>query len=170
MNYSSLVIKTDFDKVKDKDVITKINDYQYAFDGNKKTKVYNTKVSPPLGMKYFADTGIKCSNKKKNIYTFVDAKPSEKNILSSASLDLKKIDDSNEKIENPNFNTTKCTKKLVNRTTVGLDGKSKKKSHYVGIETFVTPSLQKMNIGQQFFIGSFAVLGLFLFYKAYIKR
>jgi len=170
MNYSSLVKETDFDKVKDTDVITKINDYQYAFDGNKKTKVYNTKVSPPLGMKYFADTGIKCSNKKKNIYTFVDAKPSEKNILSSASLDLKKIDDSNEKIENPNFNTTKCTKKLVNRTTVGLDGKSKKKSHYVGIETFVTPSLQEMNIGQQFFIGSFAVLGLFLFYKAYIKR
>ena len=163
MNYSSLVIETDFDKVKDKDVIKKINDYQYAFDGNKKTKVYNTKVSLPLGTKYFADTGIQCSNKKNNIYTFVDAKPSQKNILSSASSDLSKI--SEDSIENPNFKTTTCTKKPVKRTTVSLSGKSTKKSHYVGIETFDTPSLQDMNMGQQFFIGSFAVLGLFLFYK-----
>jgi len=174
MNYSSLVIDTSFGNLDTSeykgDIFKKINDYQYAFDGNKKTKVYNTKVSPPLGTKYFADTGIQCSNKKKNIYTFIDAKPSQKNILSSASADLSKIDDSNTKIENPNFKTTTCTKKPVKRTTVGLNGKSKKKSHYVGIETFVTPNLQDMNMGQQFFIGSLAVLGLFLFYKGFLKR
>ncbi len=171
MNYSSLIIDTDFDNISEKKILNKINDYQYAFDGNKKTTVYKTTVSPPLGMKYFADTGIQCSNKKNNIYTFVDAKPSDKkSILSSASADLSKIEEKDDNVfDTPNFKTTTCTKKPVKRTTVGLSGKKKQESHYVGVETFVTPNLQNMDAGQKFFIGSFAVLGLLLFYKGFQK-
>ena len=152
------------------DIFKQLANYQYAMDGNKKTTIYNTKVSPPLGRKYFVDTGIQCSNKKQNIYTFVDAKSSNNNILLSASADLSRINDSDKNIENPNFATTTCTKKPVNLNTVALNGKNRKESHYVGLESFVTPSLQNMNAGQQFFIGSFSVLGLLLFYKAFYKR
>jgi hypothetical protein len=35
MDYSSLVKNTNFDKVKDKNVIKKINDYNNALNGNK---------------------------------------------------------------------------------------------------------------------------------------
>ena len=48
MDYSSLVKNTNFDKVKDKNVIKKINDYNNALNGNK-TSIYNSKVTAPLG-------------------------------------------------------------------------------------------------------------------------
>jgi hypothetical protein len=173
MNYSSLIIDTSFGNLETTeykgDIFKQLANYQYAMDGNK-TTIYNTKVSLPLGVKYFADSGIQCSNKKQNIYTFVDAKSSQKNILLSASADLSKINNIDKNIENPNFATTKCTKKPVKLTTIGLNGKKKKESKIVGTESFVTPSLQTMNAGQQFFIGSFTVLGLLLFYKAFYKR
>ena len=44
--------------------------------------------------------------------------------------------------------------------------KKKTKRRYV--EPLV--NFQDMNLGQQFFIGSFAVLGLYLFYKAISKK
>ena len=174
MNYSSLIIDTSFGNLETNgfkgDIFKQLTNYQYAMDGNKKSSIYNTKISPPLGRKYFADTGIQCSNKKQNIYTFVDAKSSQNNILLSASADLSRINDNDKNIENPNFATTTCTKKPVKMNTVGLNGKKRKESHYVGKESFDIPSLQNMNAGQQFFIGSFTMLGLLLFYKAFYKR
>ena len=157
MDYSLLVKDTNFDKLKNKKVIPKINDYNNALDGNK-TKVYNSKVRAPLGKKYFYNTGIKCG--KNNRYIFANHKPSgKKSIYDSASFSLNQITDK--------LNTTstyKCVKKKFK--TVGVNGKKKTKRRYV--EPLV--NFQDMNLGQQFFIGSFAVLGLYLFYKAISKK
>ena len=176
MNYSELIIDTSFGNLntyeQNGNIFAQIADYQYAFDGSQNTTIYNREVSQPLGMNYYADTGILCNNKNRFIYTFVNAKPSsQQSIISSASEDISKIKDIDANIENSNFATTKCRNKQVKRTTVGINGEKKKESQYVGIEeSFVTPSLQNMNAGQQFFIGSFIVLGLLLFYKAFLKK
>ena len=157
MDYSSLVKNTNFDKLKNKKVIPKINDYNNALNGNK-TSIYKSKVTAPLGKNYFYNTGIKCG--KNNRYIFAEHKPSDKkSIYDSASFSLNQIAD-----ELNTSSTYKCVKKK--KTTVGVNGKKKAKRHYV--EPFV--NLQDMNAGQQFFIGSFAVLGLYLFYKAISKK
>ena len=157
MEYSSLVKDTNFDKVKDKDVIKKINDYNNALNGNK-TSIYKSKVTAPLGKSYFYNTGIKCG--KNNRYIFANHKPSgKKSIYDSAEFSINQIKD------NLNTSTTyKCKKKKF--TTVDVNGKKKAKSY--NVEPFV--NLQEMNVGQQFFIGSIAVLGLYLFYKAISKK
>ena len=157
MEYSSLVKNTNFDKVKNKDVIKKIIDYNNALNGDK-TKIYKSKVTAPLGKRYFYNTEIKCG--KNNRYIFANHKPSGKTgIYDSAEFSLNQI--------NNNLNTSstfKCKKKKF--TTIGVNGKKKTKRHFV--EPFV--NLQDMNVGQQFFIGSIAVLGLYLFYKAISKK
>ena len=63
--------------------------------------------------------------------------------------------------------TKNCKK--VKKTKIDVYGKSKKETKYA-IEPFVLPSFEKMDMGHQFFIGSFTVLGLFLFYKAFLKK
>lgn len=157
MDYSSLVKNTNFDKVKDKDVIKKINDYYNALNGNK-TSIYKSKVTAPLGKNYFYNTGIKCG--KNNRYIFTEHKPSGiKSIYDSAKFSLNQIAD-----ELNTSTTYKCKKKK--KTTVGVKGKKKAKTY--NVEPFV--NLQEMNVGQQFFIGSIAVLGLYLFYKAISKK
>ena len=157
MEYSSLVKVTNFDKVKDKDVIKKINDYYNALNGNE-TSIYKSKVTAPLGKSYFYNTEIKCG--KNNRYIFANHKPSGiKSINDSAEFSLNQIKD------NLNESTTyNCITKTF--TTVGVNGKQKTETY--NVEPFV--NLQEMNVGQQFFIGSVAVLGLYLFYKAISKK
>jgi hypothetical protein len=157
MDYSSLVKKTNFNRVKKKKVMSKIDNYNNALNGYK-TNVYKSKVTAPLGKRYFYNTGIKCG--KNNRYIFANHKPSGiKSIYDSALFSINQIKDK--------FNTSttyKCKKKKF--TTIGVNGKKKAKRHYV--EPFV--NLQEMNVGQQFFIGLIAVLGLYLFYKAISKK
>ena len=89
MEYSSLVKVTNFDKVKDKDVIKKINDYYNALNGNE-TSIYKSKVTAPLGKSYFYNTEIKCG--KNNRYIFANHKPSGiKSINYSAEFSLNQI-------------------------------------------------------------------------------
>ena len=179
MDYYKYVETTNFNETNDagpdlkkgEDIFQRIANYQKAFDGDSTTTLLydpltKTKVSPPLGMSYFYKTDINCSNyPDQSRYTFVDAKTSsQKTILSAATADINNI----KPIIQEDPISTICVKKTY--TTIGTDGKRKSETQYIGKETFVVPSLEKMNVGQQLFIGSFAVLGLFLFYKAFHKR
>ena len=145
MDYSSLIkmVKNPFD-------------YQKAMDGEKSKAI---KADPPIGRRYFQNTGIRCEKSKQNRYFFVDAKPYGKSsIYDSAMRDFNKI--TNELNESAN---NLCIKKQM--TTVGVDGKKKKKTYAVSKEAF-----QNMNAGQQFFIGSLSVLGLYLLYRGIYKK
>jgi hypothetical protein len=131
---------------------TKVINYQNALAGNK-TNVYNKTVSAPIGTRVWKNTYYKCPNyPKEDIYIFVDTKPSTgKSIYDSVNNDI-------------NYNPTtyaNCVKKT--KTTINVGGKKKKETRYT-LDTF-----QNMNTGHQFFISSVAVLGLFLFYKAFFK-
>lgn len=184
MNYSSLITTPEGDDFK------KTAEYQKALDGKKSTAF---SASPPLGRRYLIDTKFRCNNTKNNRYIFINAKPNVslsnisslqqvsvdslydknvKNVLKqlpknsiyySATRDLLRV---SERINTSIIND--CEKKSY--TTIDVNGKPKIESRYVKKESFVTPSLQNMNAGQQFFIGSFTVLGLLLFYKAFLKR
>lgn len=161
MDYSGLIKSTDFSTYK-KNIYTKIQDYQNALDGNK-TNVFKSKVTPPLGMKYFVNTGIKCRNNLDR-YLYIDAKQSvDKSILMSASSDI-------DRVTNDLNQSTKNDCKKIKMPTIDKNGKQKYKIHYVGKEPFISPNLQMMNAGQQLFIGSFTILGLFLFYKALVRK
>jgi hypothetical protein len=181
MNYSSLI------KTPEGDDFKKTAEYQKALDGKKSTAI---SASPPLGRRYLINTKFRCNNTKNNRYIFINAKPNvslstissinqvsvdslyDKNVLKqlpknsiyySAIRDLSRV---SERINSSIIND--CEKKSY--TTIDENGKTKIESQYVKKESFVTPSLQNMNAGQQFFIGSFTVLGLLLFYKAFLKR
>ena len=179
MDYYKYVETTNFNETNDagpvqkkgEDIFKRIANYQNAYDGNSGTTVLydpsstKQKVSPPLGRSYFYETDIRCNNypnQKRHI--FIDAKTSsQKNILAAATADINNI-----KNLSNDPKPTVCVKKTY--TAVGVNGKRKSESQYVGKETFVLPSLGKMDAGQQLFIGSFAVLGLFLFYKVLCKK
>ena len=145
MNYSSLV-----------KIVKNPLDYQKAMDGEKSKAI---KADPPIGRRYFQNTGIKCEKSRQYRHFFVDAKPAWKSsIYDSAMNDFNKItNELNESEKNL------CIKKKM--TTVGVDGKRKKKTYAVSKEAF-----QNMNAGQQFFIGSLSVLGLYLLYKGIYKK
>jgi carboxypeptidase C (cathepsin A) len=191
MNYSSLV------KEPKGDDFAIITEYQKALDGNSSSALA---AALPLGRRYFENTGIRCNNMKNTRSVFIDAKPSavssntsinaiqiDNNVVSADLLsddDAKKIlnELSNNGIyysANKDFSKVSDTlnesskydcKKITTKQTVDVNGKTKKGTYYVGKETFISPNFQKMNMGQQFFIGSFAVLGLLLFYKGLLKR
>jgi hypothetical protein len=163
-DYSSLVKDTNFDTYT-KNKYKKINDYQRALDGKKPKKgsstIFNSKVSQPLGADYFYKTGLKCNNyQRKDRYIYVDGKPKSGGIYSSALFSINKIP------YELNDSLKKCVKKKYK--IVGINGKKKSQKRY--IESFISPNLQEMNAGQQFFIGSIAVIGLYLFYKAIYKK
>lgn len=160
MDYSSLI------KTPKGDDFKKINEYQKALDGNKSTAFTGSR---PLGRRYFENTGIVCNNSKNNRYLFIDSIPNagsqqlpKNGIYYSANSDFSKVSDTLN--ESSKYD---CVKKTY--TTVDAKGKKKKKTYYVGKETFISPNFNEMNMGQQFFIGSFAVLGLFLFYKGFFR-
>lgn len=180
MDYSKYVKTPKGDEYK------KIIEYQKALNGNKSSAF---DVSAPLGMRYFYNSGLNCDNSKKKQYSFINAKPEyqkdnlslgncvadcdildsdckqclpKNSIFYSAEKDLEQIPQ-NITQTNPN----KC--KNMKKETVSVKGNKKKETRY-GKESFIAPRLEKMNAGQQFFVGSFAILGLFLFYKAFIKR
>lgn len=163
-DYSSLVKDTDFDTYTE-NKYTKINDYQLALDGKKPKKgsstIFEANVSRPLGADYFYNTGFKCNNyPSKDRYIYVDAKPKSGSIYSSALFSINKIpDELNDSLKN-------CVKNK--KTIVGINGKKTSQTRYS--ESFISPNLQEMNAGQQFFIGSFTVIGLYLFYKAIFKK
>jgi hypothetical protein len=163
-DYSSLVKDTNFDTYT-KNKYKKINDYQRALDGKKPKKgsssIFNSKVSQPLGADYFYKTDLKCNNyQRKDRYIYVDGKPKSGGIYSSALFSINKIP------YGLNDSLKKCVKKK--KKIVGINGKKKSQKRY--IESFISPNLQEMNAGQQFFIGSIAVIGLYLFYKAIYKK
>ena len=163
-DYSSLVKDTNFDTYT-KNKYKKINDYQRALDGKKpkkgSTSVFESKVSQPLGADYFYKTGLKCNNyRRKDRYIYVDGKPKSGGIYSSALFSINKIpNELKDSLKN-------CVKKK--KTIIDINGKKQKQTRYS--ESFISPNLQEMNAGQQFFIGSFTVIGLYLFYKAILKR
>ena len=163
-DYSSLVKDTNFDTYT-KNKYKKINDYQRALDGKKpkkgSTSVFESNVSQPLGADYFYKTGLKCNNyRRKDRYIYVDGKPKSGGIYSSALFSINKIPDE------LNDSLKKCVKRK--KKIVDINGKKKSQTRY--IESFISPNLQEMNAGQQFFIGSIAVIGLYLFYKAIYKK
>jgi len=164
----------------------KIFDYQKALNGIK-SSAFN--VSAPLGMRYFYNLQLNGDNTKKKRHLFVNAKPEtqtdytvlenctadcltldsacksclpKNSIYYSASYSLDQIKDEISE-DNPNIF------KKIKKEKISVRGKKKTETRY-GKEMFVAPSLEKMDAGQQFFIGSFAVIGLFLFYKAFYKR
>jgi hypothetical protein len=180
MDYSKYV------KTPEGDEYNQIIEYQKALNGNNSSVL---EVSAPLGMRYFYNSGSICDDSKNEEYLFVNAKPENQtdytvledcdancstldsnckrclpknSIYSSALYNLDQISQT----INEN-NPKKC--KEMRKETIDENGNKKFETRY-GKETFVAPRLDKMDTGQRFFIGSFAVIGLFLFYKACYKK
>lgn len=114
MDYSSLI------KTPKGNDFKKINEYQKALDGNKSTAFT---AKPPLGRRYFENTGIRCNNSKNNRYVFIDsipnAGPHKNGIYYSANSDFSKVTDTLN--ESSKYD---CVKKTY--TTVDVKGKKKK--------------------------------------------
>lgn len=179
MDYSKYVKTPKGDEYK------KINEYQKALDGNNSKAL---DVSAPLGSQYFYETGFKCNNKKKkNRYGFIDAKPDKQSnnvslancvadcnnldpdciqCLPKNSIYYSALNDLTNNLSDTLGQTgnNDCVKMKKNK--IDANGKKKKVTYY-GKESFY---IHNMDAGQQFFIGSFAVVGLYLFYKAIYKR
>jgi hypothetical protein len=86
---------------------------------------------------------------------------SQNTIYYSANNDFSKL------TNDPLNESSKYDCKKQTTYTIDVNGKKKKQTAYVSTESFI--SLNQMNMGQKFFIGSFAVLGLLLFYKGLLK-
>jgi len=180
MDYSKYV------KTPEGDEYNQIIEYQKALNGNNSSAL---EVSAPLGMRYFYNSGLKCDDSNNDRYLFVNSKletQTDYTVLENCDANCSTLDSacksclpknsiyysaSNDmdQISQNISETGQNSCKEMRKETIDENGNKKFETRY-GKETFVAPRLDKMDTGQRFFIGSFAVLGLFLFYKACYKK
>ena len=168
-----------------------ITEYSNALDG----KPSKNLVSPaPLGKQYFFKTGVKCSDMKTgqlvDRYSIIDSRVGVKNgdgtidnsIFASAVADFNQ---STIFKKHPDYQETLADKCIpVTIEPVDVYGKKlKQETQHVSVvdvqkfgdtqlgpkEGFATLNMEKMNTGQQAFIYSASVLGLYLLFRAMQK-
>lgn len=173
-NYSDLIVgprATDFASIRNE-----INEYEKALDGKPSTVVLT--ATPPFGNVYFHPTGETCIDMKKNNtvprFTVVDAHKKGITLAQSAERDFNNVG----KVSPPSIF---C--KTVTIKTINAEGKPNNETQYVSLEesenispdirvkeSMATKDLEnELDGGQQIFIGSAVVLGLYLFYKVLYK-
>ena len=180
-DYSDLIVgpkAVDFTSIRNE-----INEYENALDGKPSTVVLT--ATPPFGNIYFQPTGETCMDMKTRKmvqqFTVVDAHKKGITLAESAERDFNNVG----KISTPN---NWC--KAVTIKTMTSEGKAGKETQFVSfaesenispdirvkesmdnIATTTTTDLEEeLDGGQQIFIGSAVVLGLYLFYKVLYKR
>lgn len=173
-NYSELIMgpkAASFTSIRDE-----INEYEKALDG-KPSKVVLT-ATPPFGQVYFHPTGETCIDTKTGEtvrrFTVVDAHKKDITLAQSAERDFNNVGQ-----------VTGLSRKCVPVTikTMNAEGKATNETQYVSLtesenispdirvkESMTTADLEnELDGGQQIFIGSAVVLGLYLFYKVLYK-
>jgi polygalacturonase len=176
-NYSDLIVGprgVDFASIRNE-----INEYEKALDGKPSTVVLT--ATPPFGNVYFHPTGEKCIYDKTGEtvqrFTVIDAYKKDITLIQSAERDFNNVG-----------KITGLSRKCVPVTikTMNAEGKSGKETQFVSITESknISPDIRmkesmdnmktdlenELDGGQQIFIGSAVVLGLYLFYKVLYKR
>ncbi len=174
-NYSELIVgpkAADFASIRNE-----INEYENALDG-KPSKVVLT-ATPPFGQVYFHPTGETCRDmatwKYVPRFMVVDAHKKGITLAQSAGRDFNNVVN--------NISTSSHWCKAVTIKTMNAEGKSVNQRQFVSLgesenispdirvkESMETKDLEnELDGGQQIFIGSAVVLGLYLFYKVLYK-
>ena len=143
---------------------------------------------PPFGRVYFQDTGATCKDSKTGKlvrqFTVIDSHQKDTSLFDSASRDLA----NSSVLKMPSYsqiNADKCVRVTIK--TVDSAGTTGKDTKHVSVfeAKNISPNIRldmpktqesmfsndnDMDAGQNLFIGSVAVLGLFLFFKILYKK
>jgi hypothetical protein len=168
-----------------------ITEYASALDGKSSKKL----VSPaPIGKQYFFNTGVKCadmtSGQLVDRYSIIDSRVGVKNddgttdnsIFASAVADFNQSTKFKKQANYAETLADKCVKITIEPVDV-YGKKLKPETRHVSVvdiqkfedtqlgpkEGFATFEMKKMNAGQQAFIYSASILGLYLLFKALQK-
>lgn len=192
-SYSNLIVPPKYSNTNMKQNMNEINEYNKIFKGETSKKMPN--VDTPVGRVYVYDTGSMCTDVKTGLsiprHTIINEKTSKKNgLLASAYADFETAKTDPYIDIDPTFMNTdgnKCMTVNVNET--GIDGRNtvnKKKNITVAeykrtsrdffAEGFISPGLvddkvtssnymKHMDAGQRFFVGTVAVLGLYMYHQ-----
>jgi len=175
-NYSDLIVGprgTDFASIRNE-----INEYEKALDGKPSTVVLN--ATPPFGQIYFHPTGETCIDVKtgKSVprFTVIDSHKKGITLAESAERDFNNV---GQRIGMGG----KCVPVTIK--TMNSEGKTGKETQFVSIyeSKNISPDIRmkesmgnmkadlenELDGGQQIFIGSAVVLGLYLFFKVLYK-
>ena len=165
-----------------------VNEYDKALDGKRSTMIWSG--TPPLGRVYFQPTGETCRDKKTGKmvpqFTVVDAHRKGAKLMDLAERDFNNA----AKLKIPTDKQIKadiCVPVTI-RVVTGIDPPGKMTKHVSEFDAKnISPDIREsmtnegtsdegedmtlnMDAGQNLFIGSVAVLGLYLFFKVLYKR
>jgi hypothetical protein len=185
-DYSSLIVGP---KAADFASISKeVNEYDKALAGKSSSKVLS--VLPPFGRIYFQNTGETCSGpngRKYPQHTVVDAHRAKMSIFDSANRDFNNA----QTINMPSKQEIRADKCVpVTIKTIDSVGKAGKDTKYVAVYEAknISPDIKMrktkketmMNLmdsgevdldaGQQIFVGSVTVLGLYMLFRMLYKK
>jgi len=185
-DYSSLIVGP---KAADFASISKeVNEYDKALAGKLSSKVLS--VLPPFGRIYFQNTGETCSGpngRKYPQHTVVDAHRAKMSIFDSANRDFNNA----QTINMPSKQEIRADKCVpVTIKTIDSGGKAGKDTKYVAVYEAknISPDIKMrktkketmMNLmdsgevdldaGQQIFVGSVTVLGLYMLFRMLYKK
>ena len=162
-----------------------ITEYASALDGKSSKKL----VSPaPIGKQYFFNTGVKCADMTTgqlvDRYSIIDSRVGVKNddgtidnsIFASAVADFNQSTIFKKHANYAETLADKCVQITIEPVDV-YGKKLKPETRHVSVidtqlgpkEGFATFEIEKMNAGQQAFIYSASILGLYLLFKALQK-
>ena len=170
-----------------------VNEYDKAFDGKQSTLILT--ATPPFGRVYFQPTGETCRDRKTGKmvpqFTVIDTHRKGMKLMDLAESDFNMAS----KIKIPTDNQIKenmCVPVTIK--TINSEGNVGKETNYVSEfdAENISPDIREsmtnkgtkdngpsdegedmtlnMDAGQNLFIGSVAVLGLYLFFKVLYKR
>ena len=185
-DYSSLIVGP---KAADFASISKeVNEYDKALAGKSSSKVLS--VLPPFGRIYFQNTGETCTGpngRKYSQHTVVDAHRAKMSIFDSANRDFNNA----QTINMPSKQEIRADKCVpVTIKTIDSGGKAGKDTKYVAVYEAknISPDIKMrktkketmMNVmdsgevdldaGQQLFVGSVTVLGLYMLFRMLYKK
>jgi hypothetical protein len=187
-SYSSLISPPKYSKTNIKQNMNDIGEYQKILKGEKSKKMQN--VDAPVGKIYAYDTGSMCADVKTGMsiprYTIINDKTSNANgLLASAYADFEnaQTDPYIDVDTSASAGSNKCMTVDIKET--GVNGKKsvnkqkgisvaeyKRTSPDLFVEGFISPDkvtsdnyMKHMDAGQRFFIGTVAVLGLYMYHQ-----
>lgn len=179
-DYSSLIVGP---KAADFASISKeVNEYDKALVGKSSSKVLS--VLPPFGRIYFQNTGETCTGPNGRTYpqhTVVDAHRAKMNIFDSANRDFNNA----QTINMPSKREIRADKCVpVTIKTIDSGGKAGKDTKYVAVYEAenISPDIKEamknlkessevdLDAGQQLFVGSVTVLGLYMLFRMLYKK
>jgi hypothetical protein len=167
-----------------------VNEYEKVLKGEASTKALT--ILPPFGRIYFEDTGETCvgpDGKKYPQHTLVDAHVPKLGLLESADRDFKNVSTLLMPMTATEIRANRCVPVTIK--TIDSGGKAGKDTKYISVieENNMSPNIKMlskknkegmilMNIdtdaqldaGQQLFVGSVTILGLYMFYRLLYKK